>query len=89
MDERHESDTQTESCRQCGDTGWMIEADRGTRRAQRCECWAVRQAAAMVEAAGIPERYANCSFDNFTSTTTATTRRQSGARASLPSTSPW
>ena len=48
MDERHESDTQTESCRQCGDTGWMIEADRGTPRAQRCECWAVRQAAAML-----------------------------------------
>ena len=66
MDERHESDTQTESCRQCGDTGWMIEADRGTRWAQRCECWAVRQAAAMLEAAGIPERYADCSFDNFT-----------------------
>ena len=66
MDERHESDTQTESCRQCGDTGWMIDADRGIPRAQRCECWAVRQAAAMLEAAGIPERYANCSFDNFT-----------------------
>ena len=66
MDERYENDTQTESCRQCGDTGWMIEADRGTRRAQRCECWAVRRAAARLEAAGIPERYANCSFDTFT-----------------------
>ena len=66
MEERHESDTQTESCRQCGDTGWMIEADRGSRRAQRCECWAVRHAAARFEAAGIPERYANCSFENFT-----------------------
>lgn len=58
-----------EVCPECKGTGWVVrttDAAREVRRATRCDCWFRKQAEKLKAGAGIPPRYAKCTFDNFT-----------------------
>jgi DNA replication protein DnaC len=53
------------SCTQCDDTTWKtIEVD-GAARVTRCECWWRRAAESQMASARIPQRYRQCTLDNF------------------------
>jgi DNA replication protein DnaC len=53
------------TCAQCEGSGWILVDSGGKQVARRCECWHARQAKALVDQAGIPKRYQNCSLSNF------------------------
>jgi DNA replication protein DnaC len=52
-------------CAECNDTGWVLKESKGTTVAVRCACFNERKNQIYFEQAGIPKRYANCSFTNF------------------------
>jgi DNA replication protein DnaC len=53
---------QSAICEYCGGTGWEPMADKGVRP---CRCRVAERRNRMLEAARIPKRYANCSFENY------------------------
>jgi DNA replication protein DnaC len=52
-------------CQQCRDTGWVIETRRGREVAVRCQCREDRRGGALLAACRIPQRYSECTLDNF------------------------
>jgi len=49
----------------CRGTGWVIEEVEGRRVAKRCRCQFKRLSKLYLESSGIPVRYRNCRFKNF------------------------
>lgn len=49
-------------CPSCGGTGWELVEGKGVRP---CQCKKAARAELLLAQARIPERYRNCSFDNF------------------------
>ena len=56
---------QEDICPECQGRGWVIEQDSGAGTARRCECRFQDLAPRLLEGAGVPARYRNCSFKNF------------------------
>lgn len=56
---------QTAVCEYCGGTGYLIVEREGISAAQRCSCFFEKLAEERIPRAGIPEKFANASFDNF------------------------
>ena len=57
-----------EVCPKCRGTGWVVrttDAARQVRRATRCDCWFPKKTERLKAYAGIPRRYAKCTFDSF------------------------
>lgn len=54
-----------ETCPNCRGTGFEIVREAGVRRAVRCDCASIERSAHRLDAARIPKRYADRSFDNF------------------------
>ncbi len=54
-----------ENCPLCQDTGWVLNDVEGRTLAKRCRCFVQRQNQVLFEQANIPQRYKNCTFDNF------------------------
>ena len=52
-------------CPKCQGRGWVIEQDSGAGTARRCDCRFENLTPRLLEVAGIPSRYRNCSFKNF------------------------
>jgi len=52
-------------CPRCGGTGWVRVADGGAGAARPCSCQAQRRVPALIDAAGIPPRYRDCTIRNF------------------------
>ncbi|MFQ6038034.1 MAG: hypothetical protein ACE5LV_05385, partial [Candidatus Aminicenantales bacterium] len=52
-------------CPHCQDTGWILKEVKGSVTARRCTCFEERRSEILVEQAGIPRRYANCTLKNF------------------------
>lgn len=52
-------------CSICGGSGWKIVERDGVSGAERCECAKEGRSERLMQAAGIPEKYANATFDNF------------------------
>jgi len=52
-------------CPRCGGRGWLRVADGGAGSAIPCSCRASRLGPLREEAASIPARFAECSFDSF------------------------
>lgn len=52
-------------CARCGDTGWILEAPEGIKQARPCSCRVATLRREKLTAAGIPERYRECTIDNF------------------------
>lgn len=53
-------------CPECSGTGWVRVEDGGAGAARPCDCRRALVVPALLEASGIPPRYAGCTFDNFT-----------------------
>ena len=51
------------SCHKCGDTGWVSSKQQG--RMERCDCFRQKRATRLTEAARVPERYRNCTLENY------------------------
>ncbi|HSS44044.1 MAG TPA: ATP-binding protein [Thermoanaerobaculia bacterium] len=71
---------QAETCPACGGTGWVLEAAEGRREARSCSCRAAMLRREKLEAAGIPERYRDCTLQNFSDNTLALARAKTTAR---------
>ena len=52
-------------CRECGETGYLLEEEGGYQYAVRCRCWRERRDTGLLETAGIPGRYAHCALEQF------------------------
>lgn len=52
-------------CAKCGDTGWIVEHEAGVRQARPCTCRVATLRREKLAGAGIPERYRECTIDNF------------------------
>jgi DNA replication protein DnaC len=52
-------------CPRCRGSGWVKVADGGAGAATPCECRQAHRVPALLAAAGIPDRYRNCSFESF------------------------
>jgi DNA replication protein DnaC len=52
-------------CSICNGTGWKSFQDGDVERVTRCDCWRESQLSRVIKAAGIPPRYAHCTFDNL------------------------
>ncbi len=57
--------TAREPCSKCQSTGWLLKDSKGSTVAVRCSCYKEQKNQIYFDQAGIPERYAKCSFDNF------------------------
>src|SRR5215510_4609767 len=53
------------ACQKCGDSGWIVENQAGVRHASPCTCRAATLRREKLVAAAIPERYRDCTIDNF------------------------
>ncbi len=52
-------------CGKCQGTGWLLEGAGGSPVARRCECYGERWKQSLVDQANIPQRYQNCTLENF------------------------
>lgn len=52
-------------CSRCGGTGWLLREEGGQRYASECECRRGGARIAKWRAAGVPERYQDCSFQTL------------------------
>lgn len=54
-----------EVCQECEGRGWVLRDDGGAGSARQCDCRKRRVATRLLDAAGIPERYADCTLEGF------------------------
>ena len=69
-----------ESCLLCGGTGWVLESAEGRKQAHPCVCRAAAIARARLDAAGIPQRYRDCTLENFSDNHLSLTKARAAAR---------
>ena len=67
-------------CDLCGGTGWVLESADGTKRAHPCVCRGASLARARLASAGIPQRYRDCTLENFSDNTLSLTNARRAAR---------
>lgn len=72
--------TTSQDCAVCGGTGWVLDAADGRKQAHPCVCRGAAIARARLEAAGIPQRYRDCTLENFSDNTLALTKARAAAR---------
>jgi DNA replication protein DnaC len=53
------------ACPRCQGTGWVLEETEGRAVAKRCTCFQEQKIQILFEQARIPQRYSNCTFENF------------------------
>jgi DNA replication protein DnaC len=70
----------TETCAICGGAGWVLDSADGRKSAHPCVCRAATIARARLEGANIPERYRDCTLENFSDNTVSLTHARSRAR---------
>jgi DNA replication protein DnaC len=75
----------TDACPLCGGTGWTMEAADGRRRAHPCSCRTRALSRARLEAAGIPERYRDCTLENFSDNNLTLKKARGAAREFIDS----
>jgi DNA replication protein DnaC len=68
------------ACGLCGGTGWVLDASDGRKQAHPCVCRGAALARARLDAAGIPQRYRDCTLDNFSDNNVSLTRARTAAR---------
>ena len=70
----------SETCRLCGGVGWVLESADGRKQAHPCVCRGAAIARARLDAAGIPQRYRDCTLENFSDNHVSLTKARSAAR---------
>lgn len=68
------------TCSLCGGIGWVLESADGRKRAHACVCRGTAIARARLESAGIPQRYRDCTLDNFSDNTLSLRRAKTASR---------
>jgi DNA replication protein DnaC len=71
---------ETETCTICGGTGWLLDSAGGRKEARPCVCRGAAIDRARLDAAGIPQRYRDCTLDNFSDNTLSLTKAKAEAR---------
>jgi DNA replication protein DnaC len=71
---------ETGTCTICGGTGWLLDSAGGRKEARPCVCRGAAIDRARLDAAGIPQRYRDCTLDNFSDNTLSLTKAKAGAR---------
>ena len=71
---------ETETCKICGGGGWVLDSAGGRKLAHPCACRGASIARARLEAAGIPQRYRDCTLENFSDNTVSLTSGRARAR---------
>jgi DNA replication protein DnaC len=72
--------TTSQECAVCGGTGWVLDAADGRKQAHPCVCRGAAIARARLDAAGIPQRYRDCTLENFSDNTLALAKARAAAR---------
>ena len=72
--------TAAETCAICGGMGWVLDSADGRKLAHPCVCRASEAARARLAAAGIPERYRDCTLENFSDNNASLARAKTLAR---------
>ena len=67
-------------CEICGGAGWVLDSSEGHKSAHPCVCRATTIARARLDSAGIPERYRDCTLENFSDNTVSLTNARARAR---------
>ncbi len=71
---------ETGTCAICGGAGWVLDSSDGRKQAHPCACRAAGIARARLEAAGIPQRYRDCTLDNFSDNNVSLSKAKATAR---------
>ena len=72
--------TETGACAICGGAGWVLDSSDGRKQAHPCVCRAAGIAKARLDAAGIPQRYRDCTLENFSDNNVSLTKAKTQAR---------
>jgi DNA replication protein DnaC len=67
-------------CALCGGVGWVLDSSDGRKQAHPCVCRATGITRARLDAAGIPQRYRDCTLENFSDNNASLARAKSAAR---------
>jgi DNA replication protein DnaC len=67
-------------CERCEDRGWILEASGGVKQARPCSCRVTVSRREKLDAADIPERYRDCTIENFNVRGQELTRAKRAAR---------
>ncbi len=68
------------TCAVCGGTGWILEQEEGRKQAHPCACRALQLRQEKLQAAGIPDRYRDCTLEGFNDTKLPLTHAKTRAR---------
>jgi len=68
------------TCETCGGTGWVLDNSEGKKRATPCSCRARQLRQERLHAAGIPDRYRDCTLEGFHDTKLSLTHAKARAR---------
>ncbi len=68
------------ACALCGGTGWVLDSADGRKLAHPCVCRTAALARARLDAAGIPQRYRDCTLDNFSDNNLSLAKARTAAR---------
>src|SRR5262245_66288333 len=71
---------ETGTCTICGGTGWLLDSAGGRKDARPCVCRGAAIGRARLDAAGIPQRYRDCTLANYSDNTLSLTRAKASAR---------
>lgn len=72
--------TRAGTCAICGGAGWVLESADGRKQAHPCVCRGAALSRARLDAAGIPERYRDCTLENFSDNTPSLAKAKTAAR---------
>lgn len=72
--------TEAGVCGVCGGIGWVLDSSDGRKQAHPCVCRAAGIAKARLDAAGVPQRYRDCTLDNFSDNNVSLTKAKTAAR---------
>src|SRR4029453_15874791 len=72
--------TTSGTCALCGGVGWVLDSSDGRKQAHPCVCRGVEIARARLEAAGIPQRYRDCTLENFSDNNASLARAKTATR---------
>ena len=73
-------DLEANACPLCGGGGWVLESADGHKKAHPCVCRGEAITKARLDAAGIPQRYRDCTLENFSDNHVSLTKARTAAR---------
>jgi DNA replication protein DnaC len=75
-----DSAAESEACKVCGGAGWVLDSSGDRKLAHPCVCRGAAIARARLDSAGVPQRYRDCTLENFSDNTVSLTSARTRAR---------